>query len=170
MLDRLLLVGLATALVYAITRIRYARLEQFKKLPQLKPSPVWGHLSAFNGFLKQCRPDCHSDEVFAQIRNELGNPPVLMMDLRPITYPILIISTHEAAERVTKSTKLFPWSVPKSPTMKGLQHLVGPLSLLTKDVSFLPLSESRMLVPNGSRTKNGSRSAKCSTPASHRAI
>ncbi|KAK1750162.1 putative sterigmatocystin biosynthesis P450 monooxygenase stcS [Echria macrotheca] len=133
MLDRLLLVGLATALVYAITRIRYARLEQFKKLPQLKPSPIWGHLSAFNDFLKQCRPDCHSDEVFAQIRSALGNPPMLLMDLRPVTAPILIISDHEAAERVSKSTKVFPWSVPKSPTMKGLKYLIGPLSLLTKD-------------------------------------
>lgn len=44
-----------------------------------------------------------------------------------------VITTHHVAEQVTRASKLHPWSVPKSPTMKIFDYLIGPKSILTKD-------------------------------------
>lgn len=68
----------------------------------------------------------------------MKKPPFLAMDMRPVTWPLLLVASHEVAEQISKSTKLFPWSVNKSPTVADILHLVGPRSLLAKEVCFYP--------------------------------
>jgi cytochrome P450 len=60
-----------------------------------------------------------------------GSPPVLLFDMRPAFYPILVIFSHTVAEQITKPSKTFKYSVTKSPTMKALLPIVGPTSLIT---------------------------------------
>lgn len=74
------------------------------------------------------------DYVFTEIKEALGNPSVVFLDLRPVSYLMCIINGHEVAEQISRSSKLFQWSTPKSPTLADLQRLTGPESLLNKEV------------------------------------
>ena len=65
---------------------------------------------------------------------ELGNPPIMFFDLRPITYPMVVINSHEVAEEVSRSSTKFPWSTPKSPTLGTLVRVTGAESILMKQV------------------------------------
>ena len=57
------------------------------------------------------------------------------MDLRPFTAPIVIVLSYDIAEQVTRASKSFPWSLPKSPTMLEMRDLVGHNSILAIGVS-----------------------------------
>ena len=70
--------------------------------------------------------------VLTEIHEELGRPSCFILDLRPISYPMAVIANHETAEQVSRATKVFPWSVPKSPTVGDLVHLTGSRSILTR--------------------------------------
>ncbi len=65
---------------------------------------------------------------------ELGNPPLMFCDLRPVSYPMVVINSHEVAEEVSRSSTKFPWSTPKSPTLGTLVRVTGPESILVKQV------------------------------------
>lgn len=69
--------------------------------------------------------------VFSDMRDALGKPPLMVVDLRPVTYPMILISDPAIAEQVSKGTKAFPRSIPKSETEKHPAHLMGPKSVLT---------------------------------------
>lgn len=116
---------------YLYEKARHSRFQQFAAWPQLKPSLVWGHLKAFNKFIATADPSRHIDIVLQEIRRHLGNPPLFLLDLRPIQRPLVIVCSHEVAEQVSKSTKELPYSVPKSPTIKALEPLLGPNSILS---------------------------------------
>lgn len=60
---------------------------------------------------------------------------MILLDLRPVSYPTLVVCNHEIAEQITKVTKEFPWSLPKSPGMKSFIHLIGSKSILTAEES-----------------------------------
>lgn len=70
--------------------------------------------------------------VFSDMRDALGKPPLMVVDLRPVTYPMILISDAAIAEQVSKATKAFPKSIPKSETEKHPAHLLGPRSILTE--------------------------------------
>ncbi len=84
--------------------------------------------------LNQATDDFLPDPVFAAMAKELGNPPLMFFDLRPVTYPMVVINSHEVAEEVSRSTTKFPWSTPKSPTLGTLVRVTGPESILVKQV------------------------------------
>jgi cytochrome P450 len=73
------------------------------------------------------------DIVLDDIKQDLGNPPVFMLDLRPVAFPMCVIASHEAAEQISRASKLFPWSTPKSPTVHTLVPLIGRRSILLKE-------------------------------------
>ncbi|KAK1762225.1 cytochrome p450 [Phialemonium atrogriseum] len=133
MLTPFLLAAIPLLVVYLIREIHYRRFKQHADLPQLQPSFIWGHLKAFNEFLSRGSPDRHVDYVFTEIKEALGNPSVVFLDLRPVSYLMCIINGHEVAEQISRSSKLFQWSTPKSPTLADLQRLTGPESLLNKE-------------------------------------
>ena len=66
---------------------------------------------------------------------DLGSPPIMLLDLRPVTYPMVLVNSNEVAEQITRVSKTFAWSTPKSPTMGALVRLIGPESVLMKGVS-----------------------------------
>lgn len=150
---------LALLAVYGIQtlrRWRYIRLEQFADFPQLgKPSIVWGHMALLGKLLKKgdsrrhigkprllWSPYCETsladqltDQVLLEVAREQGNPPVILLDLRPVEYPMLVICSYEVAEQITKASPRYSSSLPKSPTLRALWHLTGKNSILTEEVS-----------------------------------
>lgn len=80
-----------------------------------------------------------SDMVLMEQAPKFGNPPVLLSDMRPKEPPLLFILDAEVAEQITKPTKQYSTSVPKTPNMKNLSPLVGERSLVNLDVSFSTL-------------------------------
>ncbi|KAK0716123.1 cytochrome P450 [Lasiosphaeris hirsuta] len=120
MLARIILTALPLLAVYLFTQLRWMRFKQYGKLPQPKPSLLWGHMRALYEVMSRGKEDRHVDGVFAAMSDDLGNPPFMYIDLRPVGRPMLIVNNHEAAEQITRATKFYPWSVPKSPTIKDL--------------------------------------------------
>ena len=57
-----------------------------------------------------------------------------MLDIRPLNYAMAIIGDHEVAEQVSRASKIFPYSLPKSPTMTYIDPLVGHHSLVSIQV------------------------------------
>ncbi len=72
------------------------------------------------------------DIVISEIRKDLGDPSLFILDCRPVADPMCGIAGHDVAEQISRSTKLFPWSTPKSPTLGTLTHLTGPRSILVR--------------------------------------
>jgi cytochrome P450 len=74
------------------------------------------------------------DYVLEQIWREQGSPDYLFLDVRPTQYyPLLLITSHELAEQISKSTKQQPYSVTKSPTAQAqLGAIIGEHSMLTE--------------------------------------
>ncbi|OQD84841.1 hypothetical protein PENANT_c011G06612 [Penicillium antarcticum] len=73
------------------------------------------------------------DELFKDMHDQLGNPPLFIADFRPITHVMCIICNHEVAEQISKSSKLFQYSTPKSPTIRWFQDLFGANSILVAE-------------------------------------
>lgn len=57
------------------------------------------------------------DYIFYDLVKSMGHPPIVITDFRPFVYEIALITSHDVCEQITKSSKTFPYSVPKSPTM-----------------------------------------------------
>lgn len=134
MLDRagLLFLAAIPLLAYATYQaVYYRRFKQYEAWPQLKPSLFWGHLKVVHEFISKGEPKRDIDMVFSSIFRALGKPPVMLFDLRPVTYPMVVVTSHEVAEQVSKPTKAFPWSLPKSPTINTIESLIGQKSILT---------------------------------------
>lgn len=67
----------------------------------------------------------------AEICRGMGDPPIMLLDLRPLALPTVVIASHEVAEQISRATRSHPYSAPKSPTMAHLVHLMGPRSIVT---------------------------------------
>ncbi|KAH6623878.1 cytochrome P450 [Chaetomium tenue] len=133
MITNILLLALPLVVAYLAATVWHRRFKQFANFPQLKPSLLWGHLKLIHEYTLKGPPDVHYDPVFATMAKELGNPPVMFLDLRPASYPMVLVNSHEVAEQVTRASKMFAWSTPKSPTMGALVRLIGPESVLMKE-------------------------------------
>ncbi|RTE84935.1 hypothetical protein BHE90_000370 [Fusarium euwallaceae] len=121
--------ALSLLITYLFTKLRFKRFKQYAHLPQLPPSLIWGHMLVYDEISKHAQRDRHPDLIFAEMYEKLGRPPLIFLDMRPISKPVALITSHDIAEQVTKSSNLFPWSTPKTPTMKDIIHLLGPSSL-----------------------------------------
>ncbi|CAG7943452.1 unnamed protein product [Penicillium nalgiovense] len=117
-------------LFYIWKKIVYYRTEQYAWLPQLPPSLLWGHLSTLDKLVKTNRPNIHIDEIFKAMHNYLGKPALFIVDLRPVSHPMCVIGDHNVAEQISKISKLFPFSPPKSFTAHWYRDLMGPLSIV----------------------------------------
>lgn len=58
----------------------------------------------------------------------------MLLDLRPVGYPMLVICDHQVAEQLTKPSSRWNSSTPKSPTLGDIWHLTGQQSILTDEV------------------------------------
>ncbi len=86
------------------------------------------------------------DYAFEKMWKQMGEPAMLLMDLRPMMYPVILITDLRLAEEITKASSFMPYSAPKSPTVKDVHHLLGDQSIIAvqvrKDTS--PLSPHRI--------------------------
>lgn len=66
----------------------------------------------------------------------LGRPPVIFIDLRHISPPLVVVGSYEVAEQIVKASSRFPYGPPKSPeAWNHLEHLTGPTSIVSSRVS-----------------------------------
>lgn len=151
MLKPLLLLLAALVLVaYLFKETYYRRLKQHAAFPQAKPSLIWGHMLTLHeamtrgfpaqhfGKLCSCDHRCamasgltNTEDLTAmEIHKSIGRPPVMLMDLRPLSWALLIIANHEVAEQITRASKLLPWSAPKSPAAQLWPWVLGHRSIL----------------------------------------
>jgi hypothetical protein len=101
-----------------------------------------------------------ADLIFAEMYEKLGRPPLIFVDMRPVSKPVALITSHDIAEQVVKSSTLFPWSTPKTPTMKDIIHLLGSSSLISAEVRFVYDELSTpILTPSRARTGGNFESA-----------
>ncbi|CRJ80702.1 hypothetical protein BN1723_006532 [Verticillium longisporum] len=123
--------GVLALAVYLYQALAYRRLRQFAHLPQIKPSVVWGHLAVLGEHFKSDGTGTTDmDKIFGRMIESIGNPEVMLLDIRPFNHPILFIRTHEVAEQVSKQTKAFPYSFGKPTTMDFLEPLIGPSAII----------------------------------------
>lgn len=79
-------------------------------------------------------PDRRSDYVLERVWKNAGSPEYLFLDNRPAQFPIALITSHEIAEQISRSTKVQPYSTTKSPTIQGgLGNLIGKFSILSEE-------------------------------------
>lgn len=48
-------------------------------------------------------------------------------------YPMAIVNSHHVMEQVVRPSKQFKYSVPKSPTLREIEPLIGPTSIITTE-------------------------------------
>ncbi|KAM7191691.1 Cytochrome P450 [Rhypophila sp. PSN 637] len=118
-----------------VTKLRYLRFAQYAHIPQLPTSLLWGHLKTLGEFTKRGINDRHPalDNIFEEMWEAKGKPPILFVDLRPLSAPMLLVTTHEVAEQVSRPSKLFPLSTTKSPTWTHMAPIIGMTSILGKE-------------------------------------
>jgi len=46
-----------------------------------------------------------------------------------------VVTSHDVADQVARASKMFPWGVPKSPTMAAFSPLFGHQSIVVQNVS-----------------------------------
>ncbi|KAI1763246.1 cytochrome P450 [Hypoxylon sp. FL1150] len=130
---------------YLYIKLRYVRFEQYSHIPQLPSHLVWGHLQVFGEFMSRGIHDRHPDKIFEEMWASIGRPPVMLVDLRPINPPMALISNHEMAEQISKSTTLFPFSTPKEgDNWKDLRKRYNPGFSTQHLWSLLPLILEKM--------------------------
>ncbi|KAK3689685.1 cytochrome P450 [Podospora appendiculata] len=141
MLQAILLAAAALLTSFLFRKLRYIRYKQYQDIPQLPTSLLWGHLKIMGEFMSNGIPDRHLDKIFEEMWIAIGRPPVMFVDLRPLTPPMLLVSTHEVAEQVSKPSKRFPLSPTKSPTLTFMAPIIGMTSIIGKEHlwTLLPL-------------------------------
>lgn len=75
------------------------------------------------------------DYAFDLVAKELGDPPLLMMDIAPSKWhPICIVRSPDMAEAFTKATQSHPYSSEKAYTVGELHIMTGRLSIVSAEV------------------------------------
>lgn len=146
---------LVLGLSWIYAKVHWYRFKQYDYIPRVPPSLVWGHLKKLNEGMSsnpdepdqmlgkvpnallavclspQTKPaDTCADYAIADMMKSLGDPPVMLLDLRPVTLPLLVIGDHSVAEQVSRTSKAYPYSLHKSPTTYFLKALTGEHSIL----------------------------------------
>jgi cytochrome P450 len=106
------------------------RFKKYAEFPQLPKTLILGHLKLIAEIFKRGDGRRHADYIFRDMLEELGNPELFFADIRPISYGMCVVASHNVAEQITRATKQFPYSVPKSPTFKSFGPLIGKTSII----------------------------------------
>ncbi|KAL3484138.1 cytochrome P450 [Aspergillus germanicus] len=127
----ILLTGIPFLTLYLFDRTRYLRLRHYAQFPQLPPSLIWGHMKALDEVMGQGDRRRHIDQVFLEIHEKLQKSPLFVVDLRPVLYSICVICSHEVADQISRSSKAFPYSLPKGDVLANFEPLIGARSILS---------------------------------------
>ncbi|RDW86616.1 cytochrome P450 [Aspergillus mulundensis] len=120
-------------LVYALARLRFARMTQYAHLPGPATSLLWGHIRLMVQLL---RPDPSKHFQYAihdLIKRQPDTTGLMLLDLRPAFYPIAVIYSHDLAEQISRATPQFKYSVPKAPLQDMIGHVIGRDSFLVSN-------------------------------------
>ncbi|ETS73376.1 hypothetical protein PFICI_14981 [Pestalotiopsis fici W106-1] len=91
-----------------------------------------GHLKTFGDFVKRNKPGAHPDMAIVAMNRALNRPPLMFMDLRPINEPMVVVGDYEIADQITKASKIFPTSPPKSAaSLQRLLFVTGATSIFS---------------------------------------
>ncbi|KAF9876540.1 cytochrome p450 [Colletotrichum karsti] len=133
----LVLAAIPLAVVFYLRRSKPDELDikLFSHFPQPEEAdPKRGHWPWIEKAAALGDPRRSFDELLYEQWQKLGNPPVLLVDWRPLeSFMILFVLDNEVAEQITRPTKQYSTSVPKHPAMQDLAPLVGARSLVTTD-------------------------------------
>jgi cytochrome P450 len=131
------ILGLLPALAwYLYSLLEKWRFKKYANIPTPFPNTLaLGHLKLFaEGFQKFGDSRRHVDYIIEDMLIAAGRPEIFFLDLRPVNYAMTVIASHEAAEQISRTTKLHPYSVTKSPTLQvGFGRLIGKYSLLSEE-------------------------------------
>lgn len=75
----------------------------------------------------------HIDYGLEQIWEDLSQPEIYVLDTAPI-FRILVVCSPTIAEQISKASSRYPYSVPKSWTVKDIMPLLGKRSILSSEV------------------------------------
>ncbi|KAI7786122.1 hypothetical protein LA080_004506 [Diaporthe eres] len=132
MLAPLLAAIAVLVLTFTYRRLRYIRFQQYAHFPQLPSSLLLGHLKAFGEFMKASKPDAHPDMAMIAMSKALGRPPLMFVDMRPLNDPLVVVGDPEIADQLTKASKVFPTSPPKSSrSLDRLSYVLGATSIFS---------------------------------------
>ncbi|KAF2280766.1 cytochrome P450 [Westerdykella ornata] len=122
-------------LAFLYTLIRRWRFNRFRHLPQAYPnSLLFGHIYLFaRGYKKFGDTRRHVDYILEDLVESAGRPDILVLDMRPLSYGMTVVTSHDVAEQISKATKMYPYSVTKSPTLRQYERLIGKQSLLVEE-------------------------------------
>lgn len=125
----LLVVLLAGYKLVESLRWNYLVRQKYGDIPQSSRHWFWGHLISIG---ERLNPSIHRhpDYAFEDIWNELGQPPVYLIDLALVDRGMLIIADPTVAEAISQPSTDFKYSTPKSDTLQAMSRLVGPHSLV----------------------------------------
>ncbi|KAF7596387.1 hypothetical protein BBP40_002131 [Aspergillus hancockii] len=129
----IILAALPLLLLYLYQKLHYIRIKQHAAWPQLRSSLIWGHLESLHEFISKGETRRHIDIVLSEIRTHLGDPSAFVLDLRPVQHVLCVVCSHEVAEQVSRSSKSFPYSMTKSPTLRQFEPLLGTHSIITSE-------------------------------------
>ncbi|KAK4461333.1 cytochrome P450 [Cladorrhinum samala] len=113
-------------------RLHQKRFDQYATIPQLQNHLLFGHLKHMGEFMKQGAADAHPDIIFGKMRDALGQPPLMLVDMRPVNKAMVLVADHEIAEQISRASKKYPASVPKT-DLSALRPLIGDTSILWVD-------------------------------------
>ncbi|KAF2672341.1 cytochrome P450 [Microthyrium microscopicum] len=131
------LVLLPVLVWYLYRKLSYRRYERYKGLAMPRsPSLLFGHLEDIGKAMRavgamEDLDSRHPDYAFELLRKEAGNDGAVYLDMWPVEYPTVQIWSHSLAEQISKSTKLFKYSVDKSPTVHAFSDLIGKDSIFS---------------------------------------
>ncbi|OCL10401.1 cytochrome P450 [Glonium stellatum] len=128
------LLALAPLLLWYLYReAKYQRFKKYTHIPHLTPSLILGHMKTIDDFYKIGDRRRHIDYVFCQMAKAAGSPPVMLLDLRPVSYGVCIVFSHDVAEQISRPSKRFPYSTPKSPTFNEVLPIVGSHAIIRQE-------------------------------------
>ncbi|KAG8406025.1 hypothetical protein J3458_021368 [Metarhizium acridum] len=132
MLAPLLVAAGALLAAHLLRKLFVKRFEQYSGFPQHPSSLLLGHLQVVDEFVRKQPPKAHADMAFAAMHEALGRPPVMFVDLRPASSPMLVIGSYDVAEQIVKPSHRWPYTPPKVPEIwKRLEYLTGPRSIIS---------------------------------------
>ncbi|KAI0200172.1 cytochrome P450 [Astrocystis sublimbata] len=114
-------------------KLWYTRRQQYAHFAQHPSALLLGHLKVVGQFARLHKHDAHADLALVDMSKALGRPPLMFVDLRPISEPVVVVADHEIADAITKASKSFPTSPPKSDgSLQRLLYLMGPASIFSQ--------------------------------------
>lgn len=131
MITLLVFIALPAVLVISYIKLRQLRTSH-ADLPSPKLSIFWGHILEIARYSQRGdRKDRHFDYVAEEMAADLGNPPFIFLDLRPLRSPIIIIRSHELGEQITRVSPTWPYSMTKAPMDSMNKALMGVHSMVS---------------------------------------